>query len=29
MIRRIDAEAAASLENIKRAVEARRGGAKG
>jgi len=27
MIRRIDAEAAASLENIKRAVEARRGGA--
>ena len=26
MIRRIDAEAAASLENIKRAVEARRGG---
>jgi hypothetical protein len=29
MIRRIDEEAAASLQNIKRAVEARRGGAQG
>ena len=29
MIRRIDEEAAVSLENIKRAVEARRGGAQG